>query len=1197
MGDDDDETIRVGETSGGVAADAPAGNAVELPVVELMTGRGFVTGKSGGGKSILEGTPVYTESGRKPIEAVSQGEQVLSLNKHTYEQEFREVQATIEHTDDRLLRVTLEDGTELVGTEDHSFLTVDTMEVVPVRGEDLEEGMWMPLSRELPASGSVSEIDLGEYIDDANNIRMDGGVIQSGPRTEERHLDLDFPMGKEIGLYLAEGSFDSKHTLQISNVDEGVHGFLDSRDYNVYERTCNKGFRPYANFLMAEFGRGAGNKSIPNWVYDTPEEFRAGILSGYFDGDGTVEERTVAAMSKSEDLVRGLKELLGQFGISATIREKFTLYEDERRRYLRLRIDAFRIAWFADVVDLSVESKAEELRELAEAASDGDGYNSKDMIPGFGPVLNAAARNAGWTERESDNRSDGASIHNLTRKQKADRGTYNRLVDRLDIEGRAREYGRSDIQWKRVVDIETLDRERTVYDLDVEHNDNFLANGVFVHNSNTASVVIEKLLDRGLPVMIVDIDGEYYGLKEEYEILHVGADDECDLVVNEEHAGKLAELALEQNVPIILDVSSFLDESDARDLLTAVARNLFAKEKKLKQPFLLVVEEVHEYIPEGGGLDECGRMLIKAAKRGRKHGLGVVGVSQRPADVKKDFITQCDWLVWHRLTWENDTKVVRRILGSEYADAIEGMGDGEAFVLTDWSERVRRVQFDRKETFDAGATPGLDDFERPELKSVSSDLVQDLEAISEAEERRESRIQELERQLADREERIEELEAELAEAKDLSKMAERFSRAMMEHASGRAFRADLTEGVQTEMDDWRKRAVRGEHMEATRRPANPPADYDEGESGEDGDTGTEDGTPPGDPETETSPPAGWPETDDEAPPDGQAGAQDASSDAVDIDAAFEALGGPDGGTPQREGDEARDETTVDPVSGDSAGGTGTDARAQDGTATTEDGERDLPGGSAAGGWPEFADEESSAGEQADSDDSSTVERVVAESDPGFEREVVRDLKATIRGFDAVTRRMLAHYRGRGPDDPVEAHVAAGGDGDRTRAYSRNRTLRQADLVAHAGRGRYGYRLPARVQAAHDDRLDEAELADAVEAVERAFVTDDDATQADDSPDEDDRDEADADAAPEDADAEFIDADAVRDDDEQDSDVPPLTGVGGTAGSSDRENPASDDEAGTSVADAASGGDQFRPSEERPASDGGEPDEFPKWPGE
>ncbi|WP_276261016.1 ATP-binding protein [Haloglomus litoreum] len=781
--------------------------------------------------------------------------------------------------------------------------------------------------------------------------------------------------------------------------------------------------------------------------------------------------------------------------------------------------------------------------------------------------------------------------------------------------------------------------------------------------SNTASVVIEKLLDRGLPVMIVDIDGEYYGLKEEYEILHVGADEECDLVVNEEHAGKLAELALEQNVPIILDVSSFLDESDARDLLTAVARNLFAKEKKLKQPFLLVVEEVHEYIPEGGGLDECGRMLIKAAKRGRKHGLGVVGVSQRPADVKKDFITQCDWLVWHRLTWENDTKVVSRILGREYADAIEGMDDGEAFVLTDWSERVRRVQFDRKETFDAGATPGLDDFERPELKSVSSDLVQDLEAISEAEERRESRIQELERKVADKEERIEELEEELSEAKDLSKMAERFSRAMIEHASGRAFRTDVTVGTQTEMDDWRKQALRGEHMEATRRPANPTDEYLEAEAealaagAEDGDA---DGAAadPDEPETETTAPPGWPEADeraaadDDAPADGATGTAPeagddgdqrtrstdsvpAESTAADIDAAFEALEG----TSEARSEEAaeRSETTADGPTDAADDTTPTDAadeprRPDDGSEPpTASGVAGADGGD--DGWPEF-----DAAERAAEAEPSTVETVVEASDPGFEREVVREVKATVRGFDEVTRRMLAHYREAGASDPVDAHVAAGGDGDRTRAYSRNRTLRQSDLVAHAGRGRYGCRLAAHLREAHDDRLSEDELADAIEAVEDAFIEDHErraeptgeretgapsGTQSTDrhgedatttaqstSTDSDASSAATDDVLAPDDDAEFIDAEAAQADegssvgasttalDHEPTDVPRGTG---------------DVDAGQSVADASGdGAKQFQPPEERTASgggeasgqgssevtsDGGEADEFPKWPGE
>ena len=303
--------------------------------------------------------------------------------------------------------------------------------------------------------------------------------------------------------------------------------------------------------------------------------------------------------------------------------------------------------------------------------------------------------------------------------------------------------------------------------------------------SNTMSVVAESLLDRGYGLMIVDVDGEYYGLKEEYELLHAGADDECDIQVEPQHAEKLASLALEDNVPIILDVSGYLDEDDGKELLKAVAQQLFAKEKKLKKPFLMVVEEVHEYIPEGAGMGECGRMLIKIGKRGRKHGLGIAGISQRPADVKKDFITQCDWLVWHRLTWNNDTNVVGRILGNDYADEIEDMGDGEAFLTTDWSEETRRVQFHRKQTFDAGATPGLDDFERPDLKSVSDDLVSDLREITEAEQRQEDRIEELQRELQQREERITDLERQLEEAREMEEVADTFAKAMLDTSRNR----------------------------------------------------------------------------------------------------------------------------------------------------------------------------------------------------------------------------------------------------------------------------------------------------------------------------------------------------------------------------------------------------------------------------
>uniref|UniRef100_UPI000F45FD40 ATP-binding protein n=1 Tax=Halosimplex salinum TaxID=1710538 RepID=UPI000F45FD40 len=245
--------------------------------------------------------------------------------------------------------------------------------------------------------------------------------------------------------------------------------------------------------------------------------------------------------------------------------------------------------------------------------------------------------------------------------------------------------------------------------------------------SNTVSVVAEELLAAEVPLLIVDTDGEYYGLKEEFELLHVGGDDHCDLQVTPAHAGRIARVALERQVPVILDVSGFRDPDEGHELVGEVVEELFVREKTAKTPFLVIVEEAHEFVPEQGATDEVSETLIRVAKRGRKRGLGICALSQRPASVSKDYITQCDWLVWHRLTWENDTKVVARILGSDAAEDVEDLDDGEAIVMTDWDGRVQRVRFRRKRTFDAGATPDLDSVDRPDLKSVDGDLLAELE--------------------------------------------------------------------------------------------------------------------------------------------------------------------------------------------------------------------------------------------------------------------------------------------------------------------------------------------------------------------------------------------------------------------------------------------------------------------------------------
>lgn len=326
--------------------------------------------------------------------------------------------------------------------------------------------------------------------------------------------------------------------------------------------------------------------------------------------------------------------------------------------------------------------------------------------------------------------------------------------------------------------------------------------------SNSASVLVEELLDRGHPVLIVDLEGEYWGLKETYEILHVGATEECDLQVGPEHAGKLAELALEQSVPIVLDVSGYIEREEADVVVREVATELFALEQRLKRPFLLIVEEIHEYVPQQGALDETGRVLVRIAKRGRKRGLGLCGLSQRPSSVDKDFITQADLLIWHRLTWETDTRVAKDVLGSAYADEIGGLEEGEAFVQSDWSDTdIERVQFRRKRTFDAGATPGLDDVERPELKSIDKDLVDELSEITDRQQQRQDRIEKLESKIDRLEDDLDDRDRELEQARDMRDLAQQMAEGLQATGNGGAVVEEKVDELIEERNDLRDRVA------------------------------------------------------------------------------------------------------------------------------------------------------------------------------------------------------------------------------------------------------------------------------------------------------------------------------------------------------------------------------------------------------
>jgi uncharacterized protein len=125
-----------------------------------------------------------------------------------------------------------------------------------------------------------------------------------------------------------------------------------------------------------------------------------------------------------------------------------------------------------------------------------------------------------------------------------------------------------------------------------------------------------------------------------------------------------------------------------------------------RHPIALFCDEAHLYIPERTGSDNSGHVSVqifeRIAKEGRKYGLGLVVISQRPSEVNRTVLSQCNNLIAMRLTNGDDQNVVRRLL----PDSLGGFGDllpildtGEALVVGDATllpTRIRIAEPDNK---------------------------------------------------------------------------------------------------------------------------------------------------------------------------------------------------------------------------------------------------------------------------------------------------------------------------------------------------------------------------------------------------------------------------------------------------------------------------------------------------------------------
>mgnify|MGYP002595369751 FL=1 len=137
-------------------------------------------------------------------------------------------------------------------------------------------------------------------------------------------------------------------------------------------------------------------------------------------------------------------------------------------------------------------------------------------------------------------------------------------------------------------------------------------------------------------------------------------------------------------------------------IVSLIARVIFSVQQwttaEHRHPIAIFCDEAHLYIPANTekSIDDASLVTFeRISKEGRKYGIGLVVISQRPSEVNRTVLSQSNNFIAMRLTNIDDQSVVKRLLPDslgDYADMLPILDIGEALVVGDASLLPSRIR-------------------------------------------------------------------------------------------------------------------------------------------------------------------------------------------------------------------------------------------------------------------------------------------------------------------------------------------------------------------------------------------------------------------------------------------------------------------------------------------------------------------------
>ena len=238
--------------------------------------------------------------------------------------------------------------------------------------------------------------------------------------------------------------------------------------------------------------------------------------------------------------------------------------------------------------------------------------------------------------------------------------------------------------------------------------------------SNTAAVLMEELLRLELPIQVVDTRGEYFTLKEQFERVSIvgrGLFCKVDVGLHRENASQVAEAAYVHGMPTVVDLSG-IPRHERGELLGMYFGRIWDLAAAHRIPTFVFLEEGHNLVPQVGKT-AVSDLFVDFACEGRMHGLSAVLVTQRPARVDKNVLSQAGISFLHKVDLPQDMRVYRDKLNlpmRRVNDMVRRLKAGEVLI----AQEGRAIQYTvrLRHTRHVGATPTLDKVPAPTQMSL-----------------------------------------------------------------------------------------------------------------------------------------------------------------------------------------------------------------------------------------------------------------------------------------------------------------------------------------------------------------------------------------------------------------------------------------------------------------------------------------------